>query len=87
MPKLKSEVRVPYPTEAKKKGIQGAVVMDLLIDQNGKVRQVNLIEGPGYGLNEAALDGMKNFLFEPAKIGNQNVAVRIRYSYRFVIEK
>jgi protein TonB len=87
MPKLKSEIRVPYPIEARKKGIQGAVIMDLLIDQLGKVRQVSVVDGPGYGLNEAAAEGMKNFIFEPAKIGTQSVAVRIRYSYRFVIEK
>ena len=86
MPKLKSEIRIPYPPEAKKAGIEGAVVMDLLIDSSGKVRSVTLIKGPGFGLNEAALSAIEKFEFLPAKMGEQAVAVKIRYSYRFVLE-
>ncbi len=86
MPVLVSEVRIPYPEEAKKAGIEGPVVMDLLIDEQGKVRQVNLIKGPGFGLNYAALAAIKNFLFRPARIKDQSVAVKIRYTYRFVLE-
>lgn len=87
MPKLQSEVRIPYPPEAKAKGIQGAVVMDILIDAQGQVREVKLIQGPGAGLNEAALEAVKQFKFIPARIEAQVVAVRIRYAYRFVLEK
>ena len=86
MPKLKSEIRVPYPPEAKKNNVEGLVVMDLLIDEKGKVRLASLIEGPGFGLNEAALAAMKGFEFEPAKVDGRSVAVKIRYSYRFVLE-
>jgi len=28
-----------------------------------------------------------SFEFEPARVGDQAVAVRIRYSYRFILEK
>lgn len=86
MPVLVSEVRIPYPEEAKKAGIEGPVVMDLLIDEQGKVRQVSLIKGPGFGLNDAALAAIKNFQFRPARIKDQSVAVKIRYTYRFVLE-
>jgi protein TonB len=86
MPVLVSEVRIPYPEEAKKAGIEGPVVMDLLIDEQGKVRQVSLIKGPGFGLNDAALAAIKSFLFRPARIKDQSVAVKIRYTYRFVLE-
>lgn len=86
MPVLLSEVRIAYPEAAKKAGIEGPVVMDLLIDEQGKVRQVVLIKGPGFGLNEAGLEAIKNFQFRPAKIKDQSVAVKIRYTYRFVLE-
>jgi protein TonB len=86
MPVLLSEVRIAYPEVAKKAGIEGPVVMDLLIDEQGKVRQVALIKGPGFGLNEAGLEAIKNFQFRPAKIKDQSVAVKIRYTYRFVLE-
>jgi protein TonB len=86
MPKLKSEVRIAYPAEAKKAGIEGPVVMDLIIDEQGKVRKVDLIRGPGFGLNEAAVEAIRQFEFQPAKVGDQSVAVKIRYTYRFVLE-
>lgn len=86
MPQLLTEMRIPYPEEAKKAGIEGPVVMDLLIDDQGSVRQVNLIKGPGFGLNEAALAAIKNFKFRPARIQDQPVAVKIKYTYRFILE-
>jgi protein TonB len=87
MPELKTEVRIPYPSESRRKGIQGAVVMDLLIDTIGKVRDATLVEGPDAELNNAALSAAKRFQFTPALIKNQPVAVRIRYTYRFVLER
>lgn len=86
MPELKSEVRVPYPPEARKRGIQGAVIMNLLIDESGKVREVSLINGPHAELNAAAMAAAKGFRFTPAMIQKKPVAVRIRYIYRFVLE-
>lgn len=86
MPQLLSEVRIPYPEEAKKAGIEGPVVMELLIDAQGQVRQVSLVKGPGFGLNEAALSAIKNFKFRPAKMQDQAVAVKIKYTYRFILE-
>ncbi len=85
MPRLKSEIRIPYPAEARSKNIEGVVVMDILIDEKGKIRSATLIEGPGFGLNEAALKAIYQFEFSPAVVDKKPVAVRIRYSYRFVL--
>lgn len=85
MPRLRAEVRIPYPPEARAQNIEGAVVMNVLIDETGKVREAVLIEGPGHGLNEAALEAIYRFQFEPAEIDKKPVAVRIRYAYRFVL--
>ena len=87
MPQLKAEVRVAYPPESRKKGVQGAVVMDLLIDTTGKVREATLVEGPNQELSQAALVAAKGFQFSPAAIKDKPVAVRIRYTYRFVLER
>lgn len=87
MPKLKGEVKIPYPEEAKKKGIEGSVLFELLIDANGKVRECTFIRGPGYGLNEAAQSAVQNFIFTPAKMGDKTVAVKIRYAYKFILQR
>lgn len=87
MPRLKTEVRVEYPAEAKSRRIEGPVVMEILIDSTGKVRDLKLLEGPGFGLNEAALAAIAKFEFEPATVDGKPVAVKIRYTYRFVLTK
>ena len=86
MPRVLSEFRAPYPAEAKDQGIEGKVVMDILVDQKGVVRKVTLIKGLGFGLDEAAMSSIKKFSFEPAKIGDRAVAVVIRYGINFVLE-
>ncbi len=86
MPVLIGDFRVPYPPAAKKAGITGAVILELLIDQSGAVRQVVLVDGPGFGLNEAALEAARKLRFKPARIEAQPVAVKIRYAYRFVLD-
>lgn len=86
MPRIKNEIKAPYPDEARKNNIEGVVVMDILIDEKGLVRQVELIEGPGYGLNESAIRAVSSFVFSPAELeAGQKVAVRIRYRYRFIL--
>jgi periplasmic protein TonB len=87
MPELSAEIRIPYPEQARAKGIQGAVVMDLLVDASGAVREARLVSGPGEGLTEAALKAVRAFRFRPALVQEKPVAVRIRYAYRFVLEK
>jgi protein TonB len=61
-------------------------VMDILVDGAGTVREAKLVNGPGAGLDEAALEAVKRFRFKPAEVDGKPVAVRIRYAYRFVLE-
>ncbi|MFN7685325.1 MAG: TonB family protein [Oligoflexia bacterium] len=86
MPVLLGDFRVPYPADARKAGIQGAVLMDLLIDAQGRVRQAQVIRPLFPSLDQAALEAAKNLVFKPASVAEQAVAVRIRYAYRFVLE-
>lgn len=84
-PRVLREKRIPYPTSARRAGIEGVVELKLVINQRGRVESAELVRGPGYGLNEAALEAIKEFIFSPAKIGENTVAVRILYKYRFVL--
>ncbi|CAN5722906.1 hypothetical protein BH10BDE1_BH10BDE1_35750 [soil metagenome] len=83
MPKLRKEVRAAYPEEARLKRIEGPVILDILIDVNGRVVDVKLVSGLGYGLDESAEIAMKQFEFAPALIEDRKVPVRVRYTYRF----
>ena len=85
MPILETNIVVPYPEEAKKQGIQGSVILDLLIDSTGMVRKVDLVDSPHPSLSEPALKAVWKFKFKPGHINDKAVTVKIRYSYKFVI--
>ena len=85
MPVLVSEIRPVYPKEAKDKRMEGAVALDVLIDQEGDVRNVSVIDGPEV-FRSGALEAMKRFKFKPAKVDGKPVAVRIRYVLNFKLE-
>ena len=85
MPVLVSEIRPVYPKEAKDKRMEGAVALDVLIDQEGDVRNVRVIDGPEV-FRSGALEAMKRFKFKPAKVDGKPVAVRIRYVLNFKLE-
>ena len=85
-PKVMKQVEISYPQQAKEARVEGAVKLSVLINELGQVREVSVLEGPGYGLNEAATDALKQFLFSPAEVEGQKVPVRIVYVYRFKLE-
>jgi len=85
MPQVLSEVRPRYPEEAKAARQEGSVVLSVLIDGIGAVRQVKVLEGEEI-FRAPALAAMKKFKFKPATMEGKNVAVRIRYTLRFVLE-
>ena len=87
MPSLQFKPEIPYPPEAKKREIEGKVLLNILIDENGKVRKAELLDGPGFGLNEIALQKINEFIFMPAKIGDQYVPVQIRYAVTFQLRQ
>lgn len=85
-PKVLRTFKVTYPEQAKKDRVEGTVRLSVLIDEEGQVKDVAILEGPGHGLNEAAQEALKNFVFSPAEKDGDKVAVRIVYVYRFRLE-
>ena len=86
LPVLVTEVKAPYPPEARKAGVEGEVVLMLTVDQEGKVALVKKVSGPGHGLDEAAVAAVRKFVFKPARFAGKAVATEIRYVYSFEID-
>ncbi|MCB0325989.1 MAG: energy transducer TonB [Bdellovibrionales bacterium] len=86
MPVLLAQIDPVYPEEARKKNIEGQVVLKVLIDEEGKVARSIIVEDPGYGFGKAAKEAMMDYTFKAARIENQNVAVEIRYVVRFELK-
>ncbi len=55
-----------YPPVAHSKGIEGAVKVRALIDKDGLVKQVRVVSGLGYGLDEEARRAVSQMKFKPA---------------------
>ncbi len=85
MPSLVTEFKPAYPPEAKEKQIEGAVTMNILIDEKGHVRQATILDGPDI-FRATALEAIRHFIFRPAKVDGKAVAVKIRYILRFKLE-
>ncbi|MBK7859226.1 MAG: energy transducer TonB [Archangiaceae bacterium] len=85
-PVAEAEVKIPYPEEAKRAGIEGTVRLRITVDFEGHVTEVKVLSGPGYGLDEAAREAIKRFKFKPALKAGEAVSTTITYNYTFLLD-
>ena len=75
-----------YNDEALKAGIEGQVVLDVIVGEDGRVREVKVTQGLGHGLDEAAISAIRSCQFTPGEKDGKPVAVRIRgFKITFVL--
>lgn len=55
-----------YTQEAKAKRIEGEVLLQVVLEANGKLRVLKIVRGLGYGLDEAAVRAAEQIHFKPA---------------------
>jgi protein TonB len=75
-----------YPEAARQRGVEGDVVLRLLIDADGSLAKVDVIGDPGAGLGAAGARAIRQFRFRPGKVGGQPVATTITYVLHFVLD-
>ena len=80
---LLHRVEPDYPDEARQQKIQGEVVLDVRIDQDGAVQDLKLVTGPTL-LAQAAADAVKQWRFKPKLVNGRPVQMqtRIRLNFR-----
>ena len=71
-----------YPPLAKSSRVSGDVVVDALIDTAGRVTTVKVISGPVL-LQQAALETVRQWKYEPARLDGQAVAMHLSVTVRF----
>jgi protein TonB len=73
-----------YPAEAARLGIEGQVLVRILVDEKGRATQPKIVKGLGYGLDEKALAFVKELRFKPARdMQDRPVPVRITWTFHF----
>ena len=56
------------------RGVSGDVVVDIVIDETGKVASLTRMKGVGYGVDEVVLSTVKDWVFQPATKDGKPVA-------------
>jgi protein TonB len=84
-PKLISSQPAAYPPMALRAKLQGVVVIDALVDASGKVESMKVISGLA-DLQQAAMEAVHNWKYEPAQLNGQPIAVHTRVSVTFHLQ-
>jgi len=72
-----------FSEEARKAKYQGTCVLGLVVDANGRPTAIRVINALGMGLDEKAIESVKNWKFEPGKKDGHDVAVEIAVEVDF----
>ena len=73
-----------YPDAAKRMRAQGIVVVEVILDETGKVVAANATSGPAI-LREAAVQAALKAKFSPTKLSGQPVKVSGVINYKFAL--
>jgi TonB family protein len=65
-PRLLREVKADYTEEARRRGLEGEVVMEIVVKSDGSVGDVKLLRRLGGGLDERAIQAVRQWRFAPA---------------------
>ena len=79
---LKNQVVPDYPKDAKRKGIEGTVVLFLAVDEQGRVSETKVISGHPL-LTASALQAAKRLRFRPYYLYDEAVESEGQISYLF----
>jgi protein TonB len=75
-----------YPRDAQQRGLEGDVVLRIIVDSDGSVAKVDVLSEPGQGLGAAGARAIRAFRFRPGKLSGTPVATTITYTLHFVLD-
>lgn len=82
-PRLLSEVKPDYTEDARRRGIEGDVVMEIVVRRDGRVGEVRVLQGLGAGLDQQAVSAVRRWRFEPATRRGTPVDVMVEVAVEF----
>lgn len=82
-PRLLKEVRADYTEEARQRGLTGEVVMEIVVRRDGSVGDVRILQGLASGLNDRAVQAVRQWRFAPAQRQGSPVDVIVEVAVEF----
>jgi TonB family protein len=84
VPEIKHRVDAQYTGEARRAKYQGACLISLIVDAQGNPQKVRVARALGMGLDEKALEAVRQYKFRPAmKDGKTPVPVMVTIEVDF----
>jgi TonB family protein len=82
-PQLLVKVEPEYSEEARKAKFQGAVVLQIIVDEKGNPRDIKIIRPLGLGLDQKAIEAVEKWKFAPGKKDGKPVPVIAQIEVNF----
>jgi protein TonB len=86
-PEVVHQVQPRYTEIARTAGVQGTVIVEAVIDEQGRVTNERLIRGLPMGLDKAALEAIQQWRFKPALLDGRPVKVYFTLTVNFTIQR
>jgi periplasmic protein TonB len=84
IPAYRANPSPEYPAIARRRGYEGTVLVEVLVNREGRVEDLRLSQSSGYPvLDQAAMTSMRGWLFEPATINEKKVEMWVKVPVRF----
>jgi len=74
---------IKYPALARQAGIEGRVIVQMVVDETGKPKDIVILRGIGGGCDEEAIRAVSLMKFKPGKQRGRPVPVRYSVSVQF----
>jgi TonB family protein len=85
-PTLLYKEKAKYTDEARRNGVQGIVVLNVIFAADGTITSIKVMRGLPDGLNEKAIEAAKKIRFRPAIKNGQPVSVRGNLHFSFNLD-
>ena len=82
-PSLLREVKPQYTEEARRRGIEGDVVLEIVVRADGSVGEVSVLQRLGSGLDQRAVDAVRQWRFSPSRRFGKPVDVLVEVAVEF----
>lgn len=82
-PSIVREVKPDYTEEARRRGLAGDVELEIVVRADGSVGEVKVLRGLGGGLDQRAVDAVRQWRFSPAKRFGTPVDVMVQVAVEF----
>ena len=87
LPRAVFQTRPRYPFELRRRGVEGEVVVDFLVDQEGNVQNAYAIRSTTEGFEAAAVEAVSGWRFEPGRKGDVAVITHMRVPIIFTLNE